>query len=272
MENYDEQAFKALVQEHKSQSQDKALTAFMNHVANHLHVELLYGDYPNESDKVFAVRFQSKLGDGQATVTYLGSDLNLKQKDVQNKLNQIAAISIREYRVILDYVDYLKRHNMYTPVPNIYATMNPSALYEEGLALYQKVSENILSHLDRYPSLRSGGFQTTDPGVIPDSATYEQEFGSNVVAVTKNHLLHLLDWENSTVSHRLESIVRAWIDMGYALRRDKPAGTRKNRSDKKKSSEKPRLQLPISPIPSLRFYVIKIKGIRKIVEGCTDNE
>lgn len=261
-------AFQQLVQERQSQAQNQGLNNSIERILRCLDIEVLYGDYSQKKNKVYAVRFRSKLGDGQEAVIFLESELvNLdkkklspKQREIKHKLQQMGKMSDIGFFWILDYIDDLILNNLYTTVDNLYTEMNPTDDNKVALKLYLKVKENILNRIDLYPLLRTGNFQKGDPGLIPNTSYYEQKYGFDVVAVTRDHLLQLLDGKNRMP---LESILNAWQQMGYLLCPDKPIHSRKSRNPSKpKRPRKKRYQQTISPITSILFYVIQIRGLK----------
>lgn len=222
----------------------------MKKIEDVMSIELLLGEYPGMKNLEWAVRFSSKSVFNPTTITYLQKDLFNKQRECFVDLTDRFGITGSEYRDMLDSLAIRKRTDDYTKVPNLYAVIHPCAINEEGVALYQKVSKNILDHIHRYPLQSSNQFQLNDPGLIPDDTYFDKKYGSDVVAVTKKHLLQILGWENSKHRNRLIEIARAWVELGYLI---------------KTSSQPDRLQdlIPIKSIAKApRFYIISIKNLK----------
>ncbi|PAD76370.1 hypothetical protein [Paenibacillus campinasensis] len=225
---------------------------FEQELAGQVNIKLIYGDYPNEPNPVFAVQFQSKLTEDQPTITILESELLTNTKEKQLKLIQHCGLDINQYHHLLMHINELKKNRCITMVPSIYAVMNPCAEFEEGVELYEKLHGNIQSQIHHYPLLSTGTFQPNDLGMILNTKAY----GQNVVAVTTDTLYKLLDWDqNSENKNRLQNLCEAWVDLGYLI---KPSKERYNKW---------------IPLGKQRFYLIKIRNLEQMLRrGDTKNE
>lgn len=255
------------VQKHDSQQAELSNT--MQLVLQKVDIEMLYGYYPEKNEHVYAVRFRNKQNND--TAVYLASDLLILSKHLTPKQQEIVA-KLFNFGVprtalfhIPNYLEHLMSNNKPKQVDNLYPEFHPSHTNKKAAELYRKVKENIQNHIDRYPLLTAGTYRKGDPGLIPNTDHYEEKFSSaDVVAVTREHLIQLMEVDHKM---RLESILKTWQHMGFLFVSDEPKHTRK-RGGSKPPNRRPekRYQVQISPYAGSWFYVIRIHGLKKMLE------
>jgi hypothetical protein len=258
--------FHKAVQEQEVQAQVQSEPDIMDRILAKLDIEVLCDEWgDNEGcnydsyEEEFVVRFRSK--ETNKTITVLKKDLSIQDNGLSKKQQKIIDVLISmggiedeiEFFAIADHV----RKKQCKMVQSLYVEMNPTELNQEALELYQKVQKSIVDQIDRYPRLSVGNYRKGDPGLIPDTGYYKENLGSDVVAVTRKHLLQLIDGRNS---YPLEWILDAWKHMGCLICYDKPKHDHKQR----KNGPKKRYQIAISQEgkPVERFYTMRIRGLK----------
>ncbi|RXT08836.1 hypothetical protein [Ammoniphilus sp. CFH 90114] len=212
-------------------------------------IELLYGKHPAYTEFTYAVNFTTRL-EGNASKCFLVIDLRERFDEYLRDLNVFGAMERAEFHKVIDYVKYLKINGLFRRVPNLLTVMEGSASTDESFELFEMVVDAVFSDSDAFPTISSNAYKHgVSFGVILDTEQYVSKYGKNVIGVTTEALLEILDLDGNSKNVRLLEIARGWKEQGLLLKKSRQA----------------RLQEPIKPNISSnevkRFYIFRIDGI-----------
>lgn len=193
-------------------------------------LRLYFGEYSKEIGPILCVGIQSTLF-ARETVYFLETDLTFKKNKVKEMLSKKGVVDTIVFKKIEDMVAELKKAEEYERVESIDQLLNMSTVIneeenEEKIMSYYKilVEEALLVEQESFETSKWIKGIEIQRGGKRDSNSRKKEYGGDVILVSSEQLIDVLDIHNEK---KIVNIVKAWMKKDLLITDSSPSLTRR---------------------------------------------